>query len=201
MNERNYFILSEFLDETKTENIFSTKISFSSIMRFESLWSDTLVTLDKFGFEKVWSAPLADDNIFIIAAHRTDGILLTTHSHTHRKGNKCTGRTHLFFHWLAMPEIKHHEKFIFASRGPDISGRFRVYKFDADDVSSLIERLELLRSSEGRFVNPWPQPEFIWLLSHEDEKAVTDRNFAKVNKERLAQLPDWVREFVDFSDY
>jgi hypothetical protein len=189
----------EFLDETKTENTLSNKFSFSLIMRFQSLWSDTLATLDKLGFEKVWSAPLADDNVFIIAAHRTDGILLTTNSHSHWKGNKCTERTHLFFHWLAMPEIKHREKFIFASRGPDESGRFKVDGFDADDLDSLNERLEILRSSEGRFMNPWPQPEFIWLLSHENEKAITD--LKQINKERLAQLPDWVREFVNFLDY
>ncbi len=169
-------------------------------MRFQSLWSDTLATLDKLGFEKVWSAPLANDNIFIIAAHRTDGILLTTNSHSHWKGNKCTERTHLFFHYRL--EIDNDKKFPFASRGPvdpAEPGIYRICSFAADDLDSLNERLETLRSSEGRFMNPWPQPEFIWLLSHEDEKAVTD--LKKVNKERLDQLPDWVREFIVFLDY
>lgn len=74
--------------------------------------------------------------------------------------------------------------------GPDYS----VFAGHHDCREALLFKMDRLRAA-GEFVSPWPERPFLWLLHYGDTRTEgCDCN--AINSERIAILPEWVREFI-----
>ena len=165
-------------------------------MPAESTWEELFETLKELGFEQVWSKTFDDGEEMVIAAHRADGILLWSDSSTRCK-IKYTDRMHLYMHCRIESWETFDKVLTYSTKGPS-GDAWAVTTLEADSVDELTLSLANLRSF-GRFVAPWPEPQFLWLLAYQEGKCVVPKNsqgYTQATRDRLALLPDWVQAFV-----
>lgn len=146
--------------------------------------------IEAYGFERVLTVPFrcypeAADNLFVYA-HRA-GLLLCFDTYCADHVNSGN----VYYNWRPAEG---------ANRGPCISsGGFSrvdqtVWRGNHDCREALIYNLDRL-AANGELVSPWVERPFLWLLHYGDTKA-KGYDYDKINGERTASLPDWVREFI-----
>lgn len=146
------------------------------------------------GFEKVFELPFTcstgdRDEAFFIYAHR-DGLLLKFDTYDGARINSGN----VYYNWEPDPETK--DRFEFTSSGSFVIHEpdRKVWAGDHDAREALIFKIDQLRAN-GKFVTPWVEAPFLWLLHHEDSKQ-PDYDHHAINAARLAAAPQWVRDFV-----
>ncbi len=72
--------------------------------------------------------------------------------------------------------------------------REMYWRGDHDAREAICHNLAALRE-HGSFMRPWKESPFLWLLHHGDTRD-KDYDYKKINAERMAMLPDYVRECV-----
>lgn len=81
------------------------------------------------------------------------------------------------------------------------SGRFRedgVWVGDHDAREGIRHNLNALRA-EGEFLSTWVERPFLWLLTYMDTK-VEGYDYDAINEERVARLPEHVRQAITPAD-
>lgn len=83
---------------------------------------------------------------------------------------------------------------LITSSGHWLKPDYRVWAGDHDCREAVLFNLDRLRS-HGSFVSPWPARPSLWLLNYSDTKQA-GCDYAAINDERIAMLPDWVQNFI-----
>jgi hypothetical protein len=146
------------------------------------------------GFEKVLEIPFVKeshgdrrDEVFIVFAHR-DGLLLRVDSYNGVRINDGA----VYYNWRPHKEAGWHE-FVHSGGMRSDDNENWIWCGDHGAREALIFNLDQLRAN-GEFVTPWIKQPFLWLLHYGD--TVDGYDHVAITRSRLAQLPDWVREFV-----
>lgn len=158
------------------------------------------------GFEEALTIPFRsheqDETFRIYARH--DGILLAFDTF----GNKRINGGHFYYNWHPGAEaISNRPEGILSSyhlmKRPD--GNFTppitvedIFVGYHDCREALVFNIDRL-TQYGSFANPWRERPFLWLLHHGDPKG-HDVDYQSINRERIALLPAWVREFIGPED-
>lgn len=158
-----------------------TDTGFSNGLAF---YRDVLVYL---GFEEVLTVDRATNGHLFIFAHR-DGLLLKFDTH-HMFDVEHVNGASVYYNWKPNDEK---EGWHYVSSGHGSAPGIWIGDHDARE--KLIAKLDGLRKN-GSFITPWFERPFLWLLHYDDPKA-PGYDYRAINRERIARLPDWVREFV-----
>ncbi len=146
------------------------------------------------GFEQVLSVPFQHypdhgDRYFIYA--RRDGLLLAFDTFG---GEKTVNGGKVYYSWRPS-EAARENPWAYTSSG---GYRGDVWQGDHDCREALIYNLDRL-AANGEFVCPWVERPFLWLLNYAEPK-VEGYDYHAINRERIAALPPWVREFIGPAD-
>lgn len=161
----------------------------------EADWDAFLSAATALGFQKLWNTTV-DEQDLVILAH-TDGIIMAVESTTDWRQTKVVNDSHISCHCRITKGKKAHVSF---GSWHHQNRYCAVYSMHARNAQELTDCITTLRKV-GTFITPWPRDEFIWLICHNDCK--NDRGgdysdkYDRLNAERLAHLPQWVRDMVD----
>ena len=140
------------------------------------------------GFERALELPFlssyASEKYFIFA--RRDGLLLSFDTYN----GKSVNGGKVYYNWK--PENFENSHFRLTSSGH--LSKDGVWIGDHDCREALLFNMGNL-SANGKFVAPWVERPFLWLLHYQDTKA-DGYSYDDINNERIAMLPEWVREMI-----
>lgn len=156
-------------------------------------WDAFLAAATALGFQNLWSTTV-DGQDLVIMAH-TDGLIMSVDSVTEWKGTKVVNDSHISCHCRISKDKKAHVTFGSWHHRNRYCAVYSLQPRNARDLTNYISTLRKV----GKFLNPWPRDEFIWLLCHNDSERghYDSAKYDRLNAERLAHLPQWVRDMVD----
>lgn len=143
------------------------------------------------GFDIVLEVPFignhAEEKLFVLF-NQADGILLCFDTYG---GDKVNGG-HFYYNWIPGDW---REVYQFTSSGGfrEINGHL-IWSGDHDCREALRAHLAGLRD-HGKFVTPWKEQPFLWLLHYVDTK-VEGYDYKAINQSRIDQFPDEVKNAV-----
>lgn len=163
--------------------------------RSEADWDAFLAAAAALGFQNLWSTTVGHQDLVIMA--HTDGLIMAAESTTCWRGNKIVNDSHISCHCRITKGKKAHVSF---GSWHHQRRYCAVYSVKARKAQELTDYITTLRKV-GTFITPWPLNEFIWLICHNDctnaRVGGSDDKYDQLNAERLAHLPQWVRDMVD----
>lgn len=147
---------------------------------FSMPMKDFKSTLKRMGFELVLEDPLDEGNFYRIWWHK-DGFIISSDSYW---GDKSVNGGNMYFSFE--PNKKYWVE------GCSGGGGTHMYSYDIRE--GLRAKIEDLREN-GKFLNPWNQFPFLWLLSYMDTK-VEGYDFKAITAARIARLPQEVQDCI-----
>lgn len=153
---------------------------------------DYLRTIEQNGYERLFEIPFEADGrreTLFFYAHR-DGLLLKFDTYAGDRVNSGN----VYYCWEPSGETD----FWITSSGGMIGTDHKIWVGNHDCREALIFNMDRLRA-HGRFVTRWPKRPFLWLLHYQDAK-VEGYDYEAINTERIAMMPDWVREMIGNDD-
>lgn len=149
--------------------------------------------IESYGFERLlvdsFESRYASEKFFVYA-HR-DGLLLAFDTFMARQVNGGN----IYYCWKPTREEGFYH---LTSSGRFIAPEYEVWAGYHDAREAVIFNMERLREN-GRFITPWPNRPFLWLLHYQESKA-RDYDRTAINEERISRFPQWARDMVGAND-
>lgn len=152
---------------------------------FSMQYAACVALLARNGFEKVYTETHGEKNDVYEIWWHTDGFLLTSESYCQTRVNM----TQVYYNW--MPNSK---EVVYAIRSSGGYVAPNIWSGHADGREGLFLHLKQLREN-GRVLQSWVEPPFLWLLNYSDTK---DKNYDynAINRVKFCVLPEHVQKAI-----
>lgn len=155
---------------------------------FQTTLSEYLRIAKEEGFEIILEVPFVGDHTeekLFVLFNRKDGILLCFDTYG---GNKINGG-HFYYNWTSNGNWREAYRFISSGILRDL-----IWSGSHDCRENLRAHLAGLRN-HGKFITPWKEQPFLWLLHYVDTKA-EGYNYKALNESRINQFPIEVKNAI-----
>lgn len=157
----------------------------------DTYWAQPMLewigVVEALGFELVHVEPIPTTQDVFRIWWRDDGLLLKADSYW---GDKSVNSANVHFNYCGPRGAMHQCSNGFAG---EVAGE-AVWRGNRDAREGLRFALDRMQS-QGRFVNPWLEQGFLWLLHYMDTKQ-EDYDYRAITAARLAKLPERVRAAI-----
>jgi hypothetical protein len=174
------FVLLQHLSAQK-EDVFSVL----GDTHFRMPYAEYVQTLERHGFEKIYTETHGEKNDVYEIWWHTDGFLVTSESYDQKHVNMAQ----VYYNW--MPSS------VEASCAIRSSGSYvapGVWSGHADGREGLFTHLKQLREN-GQVLQSWVEPPFLWLLNYTEPK-VEGYDYEAINKMKFVVLPEHVQRAI-----
>ncbi|MFA5994289.1 MAG: hypothetical protein WC823_04995 [Parcubacteria group bacterium] len=161
---------------------------------FSNKLSNYLRIIQEEGFQILLTLPFSDkegcEEKYYICFHKEDGILLSFDTY----GGDSINGGHFYYNWQPSNNDPKNGYKVLSSGGYRKDGAEFIWAGHHDCRETLRLHIYDLRKN-GKFVTPWIEQPFIWLLHYMDTKNPS-YDYKAINKERLAMLPPEVLQSI-----
>jgi hypothetical protein len=174
------FVLLQHLSAQK-EDVFSVL----GDTHFRMPYAEYVQTLERHGFEKIYTETHGEKNDVYEIWWHSDGFLVTSESYDQKHVNMAQ----VYYNW--MPNSV---KAAYAIRSSGGYVAPNIWSGHADGREGLFTHLKQLREN-GQVLQSWVEPPFLWLLNYTEPK-VEGYDYEAINKMKFVVLPEYVQKAI-----
>lgn len=164
---------------------------------YGSSWADTLRIFADLGFEVVhehqFAGSYADRIETFIVLWREDGVLAKAETF----GSTGRNTADVFYNWRPNDDVQSTWEYTSSGglHGPSYDRGEKLWIGNHDVREAMRHKLSRLESN-GRFVTPWVERPFLWLLDYSQSK-VKDYDYRVITEQVITTLPEHIRTAIN----